>query len=35
MKHVKIEGRLADLMERVEKGEVLKAYTEGHEQDTC
>lgn len=30
---MKIEGRLADLMVKVEKGEVLKAYTEGYEQD--
>ena len=34
MKHVKIEGKVKDLLERVEKGEVLKAYTEGYEQDT-
>lgn len=34
MKHVKIEGNLAELLKKVEMGEVLKAYTEGHEQDT-
>ena len=33
-KHVKIEGRVKDLLKKVRNGEVLKAYTEGYEQDT-
>lgn len=33
-KHVKIKGRVKDLLKKVRNGEVLKAYTEGYEQDT-
>ena len=33
-KHVKIKGKVKDLLKKVKNGEVLKAYTKGYEQDT-